>query len=73
MESALSSGIPPMFPHPAISFPFPNKSVCISGLPTQSDTTLLQKFDSLLNLPPNHGDTPAESSSSSMADVGKWS
>ena len=73
MESALSSEIPPMFPHPANPFPPPNKLVRISGLPTQSDTTLLQKFDSLLNLPPNHGNTPAESSSSSMADMGRWS
>ena len=72
MESALLSGIPPMLPLLANSFPPPSKSVRISGLPTQSDTTLSHKFDSLLNLPPNHGDAPAESSSSPMADVDRW-
>jgi hypothetical protein len=73
MESALLSGIPPMFPHHANPFPSFNKSVRISGIPTQSDTTFSQKFDSSLNLPPNHGGTPAESSSSPMADLGRWS
>jgi hypothetical protein len=73
MESALSSGIPPVFPHSANPLPPPSKSVRISGHFTQSDTTLSQKFDSLLNLPPTHGDTPAESSSSPMDDVGRWS
>ena len=73
MESALLSGIPPMFPHPANPFPSFNKSVHISSIPTQSDTTFSQKFDSSLNLPPNHGSTPAESSSSPMADLGRWS
>ena len=73
MESALSSGIPPMVPGPANSVPPLSKSVRISGLPTQSDTTLSQKFDSLLHLHPYHGNTAAESSSSPMADVGRWS
>ena len=73
MESALSTGIPPVFPHSTNPLPPTSKSVRISDHFTQSDKTLSQKFDSLLNLPPTHGDTPAESSSNSMDDVGRWS
>jgi hypothetical protein len=52
MESALSTGIPPVFPHSTNPLPPTSKSVRISDHFTQSDKTLSQKFDSLLNLPP---------------------
>jgi hypothetical protein len=73
MESALSSGIPPVFPHSANPLPPTSKLVRISVHFTQFDTTLSLKIDSLLNLPPTQGDTPAESSSSPIDDVGRWS
>jgi hypothetical protein len=50
-----------------------SKSIRIFGHSTQTDITLSQKFDSLLNLSPTHNDTPAKASSSPMADVGRWS
>jgi hypothetical protein len=71
MESALPTGIPPFLPH-SVPLPLTSKSVRISDHFTQSDITLSQKFDSLLNLPPTHGDTPAEASGNSMDDVGRW-
>ena len=73
MESALLSGIPPVFPHSANPLPPTSKSVRISDHFTQSNKTLSQHFDSLLNLPPTRSDTPAESSSSPMDDVVRWS
>jgi hypothetical protein len=72
MESALSSVIPQLLPHTANPLPPTSKSVRISDHFTQSNKTLSQKFDSLLNPLPTHGDTPAESSSSPMDDVGRW-
>ncbi len=71
MESALSTGIPPNVLQSA-PLPLTNKSVRISDHIKQSDMTLSQKFDSSLNLPLTHGDTPAEASSNSMDDVGRW-
>jgi hypothetical protein len=71
MESALSTGIPPFLPH-SVPLPLTSKSVRISDHFTQSDITLSQIFDSLLNLPPTHGSTPAEASGNSMDDVGRW-
>jgi hypothetical protein len=73
MESALSARILPTLPHPGGTMPPHSKSVCIFGHSTQTDITLSQKFDSMLNLPPTHNDTPAKASSSPMADVGRWS
>jgi hypothetical protein len=52
MESALLSGSSPVFPHSANPLPPTSKTVRISGHCTQSDKTLSQKSDSLLNLPP---------------------
>jgi hypothetical protein len=71
MESALSTGIPPFLPH-SVPPPLTSKSVRISDHFTQSDITLSQNIDSLLNLPPTHGDTPAEASGNSMDAVGRW-
>ena len=71
MESALSTGIPP-YVLQSVPLPLTSKSVRISDHITQSDMTLSQKFDSSLNLPLTHGDTPAEASSNSMDDVGRW-
>jgi hypothetical protein len=72
MESALSAGILPMLPQPGGTMPPHSKSVLIFGHSTQTDITLSQKFDSPLNLPPPHNNTPAKASSSPMADVGMW-
>jgi hypothetical protein len=72
MESALSTGILPTLPQPGGTMPPHSKSVRICSHSTQMDITLLQKFDSLLNLPPTYNDTPAKASSSPMADVGRW-
>ena len=72
MESALTGGKIPTPPHterPALS---QNKTVSISVPSTASQATLAQKFDTQLNLPPTHEDTPAKMSSSPMADVGRW-
>jgi hypothetical protein len=71
MESALSTGINQIVPH-FVPLPLTSKSVRISDHFAQSDMTLSQKNDSLLNLPPTHGNTPAESSGNSMDDVGRW-
>ncbi len=73
MESALSTGILPMLPQPGGTMPPHSKSIRIFGHSTQTDITLAQKFDSLLNLPPTHNGTPAKAISSPMADVGRWS
>ncbi len=73
MESALSAGIPPLLPQPGDTIPPHSKSVSIFSHSTQTYITLSQKFDSLLNLPPTHNDTPAKASSSPMADVGRLS
>jgi len=73
MESSPSIGILPMLPQPGGTMPPHGKFICIFGHSTQTDITLSQKFDSLLNLPPTHNDTPAKVSSSPMADVGRWS
>jgi hypothetical protein len=73
MESALSTGIPQVFSHSTNPLLPTSKSVRISDHFTQSDKTLSQTFDLLVNLPPTHSDTPAESSSNSMDDVGRWS
>jgi hypothetical protein len=43
MESALSSGTPPVFPHSANPLPPTRKSVCISVHFTQSNETISQK------------------------------
>ena len=72
IESTLSTGISPVFPHSTDPLPPTSKSVHISDRFTQFDKTLSQKFDSLLNLPPTHGDTLAEASGNSMDDVGRW-
>jgi hypothetical protein len=72
MESALTAGkipTPPHIEHPALS---QNKTVIISVPSTASHATLAQEFDTQLNLPPTHEDTPAKMSSSPMADVGRW-
>jgi hypothetical protein len=72
MESALTAGkipTPPHSDHPALSL---TKIVSISVPSTASHATLAQKFDTKLNLPPTHEDTPAKMSSSPMADVGRW-
>jgi hypothetical protein len=58
---------------PNDTIPPQNKSVSIFGFSAKTDITLSQKFDSQLNLPPIHNDTPAKASSSSMADVVRWS
>ena len=71
METALSTGIPPIALQ-SVPLPPTNKSVRISDHIKQSDMTLSQKFTSSLNLPLTHGDTPAEASSNSMDDVGRW-
>ncbi len=73
MESALSAGILPTLPQPGDTIPPHSKSISIFGHSTQTDITLSQKFDSLLNLAPTHNDTPAKVSNSPMADVGRWS
>jgi hypothetical protein len=73
MESALSAGILPTLPQPGGTMPPHSKSIRFFGHSTQTDITLSQKFDSLSNLPPTHNDTPAKASSSTMADVGRWS
>ncbi len=72
MESALSAGIIPTPPHTKNPILPQNEIVSISVLSTTRDATLAQKFDSQLNLPPTHEDTPAKTSSSPMADVGRW-
>ncbi len=72
MESALTAGkipTPPHTKHPALS---QTKIVRISVPSTASHATLAQKFDTQLNLPPTHEDTPAKMSSSPIADVGRW-
>jgi hypothetical protein len=72
-ESALTAGKIPTPPHtkyPALSH---NKTVSISvSSITASHASLAQKFDTQLNLPPTHEETPAKMSSSPMADVGRW-
>jgi hypothetical protein len=72
MESALTAGIIPTPPHTKNPILSQNKMFSISIPSTTRDTTLAQKFDSQLNLPPTHEDTPAKMSSSLMADVGSW-
>jgi hypothetical protein len=72
MESALTAGIIPTPPHTKNPILSQNKIVSISIPSTTRDATLAQKFDSQLNLPPTHEDTPANTSSSPMADVGRW-
>jgi hypothetical protein len=72
MESALTAGIIPTSPHTKNPILSQNKIVSISIPSTTRDATLAQKFDSQLNLPPTHEDTPAKMSSSPMADVGRW-
>jgi hypothetical protein len=72
MESVLSAGEFSMPLQPSDTIPPQSKSVSIFGLSTKTDITLSQKFDSQLNLPPTHNDTPANASSSSVADVGRW-
>jgi hypothetical protein len=72
MESALTVGkipTPPHTEHPALS---QTKTVSISVPSTASHATLAQKFDTQLNMPPTHEDTPTKMSSSPMADVGRW-
>ncbi len=73
MESDLSAGGFSMPLQPNDTIPPQSKSVSIFGLSTKMDITRSLKFDSQLNLPPTHNDTPAKASSSSMADVGRWS
>jgi hypothetical protein len=72
MESALTAGIIPTPPHTKNHILSQNKFVSISTPSTTRDATLTQKFDSQLNLPPTHEDTPVNRSSSPMADVGRW-
>ena len=72
MESALTAGkipTPPHTKHPALS---QTKTVSTSAPSTTSHAALAQKFNTQLNLPPTHVDTPAKMSSSPMADVGRW-
>jgi hypothetical protein len=72
MESALTAGknlTPLHTEHPAHS---QKKTFIISVPSTAIHTTLTQKFDTQLNLPPTHEDTPAKMSSSPMADAGRW-
>jgi hypothetical protein len=60
MESALTAGkipTPLHTEHPALS---QNKTVSIFVPSTASHATLAQKFDTQLNLPPTHEDTPAK-------------
>ncbi len=72
MESALTAGIIPTPLHTKNPILSQNEIVSISVPSTTRDTTLAQKFDTQLNLPPTHEDTPSKMSSSSMADVGRW-
>jgi hypothetical protein len=72
MESALIEGKIPTPLHTKYSALSQNKTVSISIPSTASLTTLAQKFDTQLNLPPTPEDTPAKMSSSPMADVGRW-
>ena len=73
MESALFAGILPMLLQPGDTMPLHSKFIRIFDHSTQTDITLSQKFDSLLNLPPTHNDTPPKANSSPMVDVGRWS
>jgi hypothetical protein len=73
MESALSARGFSMPLQPNDMIPLQSKSVSIFGLSTKTVITLSQKFDSQLNPPPTHNDTPAKASSGSMADVGRKS
>ncbi len=72
MESALTAGKIPTPPHTEHSSLSQTKIGSISAPSTSSHTTFAQKFDTQLNLPPTHEDTPAKMTSSPMADVGKW-
>jgi hypothetical protein len=71
MESALTARkipTPPHTEHPALS---QIKLVSISIPSTASHTTLAQKFDTQLNLPPPTKTLLPKMSSSPMADVGR--
>ncbi len=72
MESALNAGIIPTPPHTENLILPQDKIVSISVPSTTRDATLAKKFNSQLNLPPTHEDTPAKTSSSPMSDVGWW-
>jgi hypothetical protein len=72
MESALKASIIPTPPHTKNPILSQNKIGGISVPSMTRDATLTQKFDSKLNLPPTHEDTPAKLSSSPMADVDRW-
>jgi hypothetical protein len=72
MESALTAGKIPTPPHTKHSALSQTKIFSISIPSTASHATYAQKFNTHLNLPPTHEDTPAKMSSSPMADVGTW-
>ncbi len=72
MESALTAEKIPTSLHTKHTALSQNKTVSISVPSTVSHATLAQKFDTQLNLPPTHGDTPVKMSSSPMANVGRW-
>jgi hypothetical protein len=72
LESALTAGIISTPPHTKKTILSQNKIVSISIPSMTRDATLVQKFDFQPNLPPTHEDTPANMSSSPMADVGRW-
>ena len=59
MESALTAGKIPPPPHTENPILSQNKIVSIFVPSTASHTTLAQNFDSQLNLPITHEDTPA--------------
>jgi hypothetical protein len=71
MESTPTAGIIPTPPHMENHILLQNKIVSISVPSTTRDSTLAQTFDSQLNLPPTHEDTPATMSSTPMANVGR--
>ncbi len=71
MGSALTAGKIPTPPHTKLPALSRNKTVSISAPSSASHTTHAQKFDTQLNLPHTHEDTPAKMSSSPMADVGR--
>ena len=73
MGSALTAGKIPTPPHTKNPILSQNKIVSISVPSTASHATLAKNFDSQLNLPLTHEDTPAKMNSSPMADVGRWS
>ncbi len=73
MEAALAAGIVPIPPSPSnLFFLTTNKTVSMAAPTTTQDARLAKKFNSQLNLPHTPGTNPANASSVTKDEVGRW-